>query len=51
MSALDKGLDRPRCTQVMRIQVEQHPTDHDMPMPRSLHFDGHWVDVLETLDQ
>src|SRR5262245_37504673 len=35
----------------MRIQVEQHPTDHGMPMPRRLHFDGHWVDVLETLDQ
>ncbi len=24
----------------MRIQVEQHPTDHGMPMPRRLHFDG-----------
>jgi hypothetical protein len=35
----------------MRIQVEQHPTDHGMPMPRRLHFDGHRVDVLETLDQ
>jgi hypothetical protein len=32
----------------MRIQVEQHPTDHGMPMPRRLHFDGHRVDVLET---
>jgi hypothetical protein len=35
----------------MRIQVEQHPTDHGMLMPRRLHFDGHRVDVLETLDQ
>ena len=41
----------PRWTQIMRIQVEQHPTDHGMPMPRRLHFDGHRVDVLETLDQ
>ena len=36
----------------MRIQVEQHPTDDGMRMPRRLHFDGQWVvDVLETLDQ
>jgi hypothetical protein len=35
----------------MRIQVEQYPTDHGMPMPRRLHFDGHRVDVLEALDQ
>jgi len=41
----------PRWTQIMRIQVEQHPTDRGMPMPRRLHFDGHRVDVLETLDQ
>jgi hypothetical protein len=48
MSALDTGLDR---TTIMRIQVEQHPTDHGIPMPRRLHFDGRRVDVLETLDQ
>jgi hypothetical protein len=41
----------PRWTQIMRIQVEQHPTDHGMPMPRRLHFGGHRVDVLETFDQ
>jgi len=35
----------------MRIHVEQHPRDRGMPMPRRLHFDGHRVDVLETLDQ
>ncbi len=33
----------------MRIQVEQHFTDRGMP--RRLLFDGHRVDVLETLDQ
>src|SRR6516162_5531973 len=49
--SLSKVGDRTTWTQIMRIQVEQHPTDHGMPMPRRLHFDGHRVDVLETLDQ
>jgi hypothetical protein len=35
----------------MRIQVEHHADHRGMPMPRKLHFDGHQVEVLETLDQ
>ena len=35
----------------MRIQVEHHAGHRGMPMPRKLHFDGHQVEVLETLDQ
>jgi hypothetical protein len=35
----------------MRIHVEQHADNRGMPLPWRLHFGGHQVDVLETLDQ
>jgi len=38
MSALDAVPTGPQWTQIMRIQVEQHPTDHGMPRSRRLPF-------------
>ena len=33
------------------MKTEQHASHRGLPMPRRLHFGGHQVDVLETLDQ